>query len=133
MTEHIQQLATIAESLAKIAADLAALNTPESVPQTTETVIEDQVQEDVVPVQAKVKIPSGHNYVVVSESDYIDDLTLNGRQLLGTRATFEHLDDAREFARFATERPIYVGEVVIDESSNVAYTRLKLSYLSEVK
>lgn len=87
-----------------------------------------EIDEFVAPpkVVNELKIPDGHKFAVVLESDYDDTLTHEGRKLNNVRATFESLDDARDYAHEATERPLFVGE--IHENDGVYHTKLKLRY-----
>jgi hypothetical protein len=88
--------------------------------------------EEVAPTKKVVefKIPEDHKFVVVTEADYEDTLTANGRKLSNSRASFVTLEDARDFAHQSTERPLYVGEVSMNEEDSAYYTRLKLIYKS---
>lgn len=122
--ELIAEQSELLARLKDVLNELADLQTPSDQEQPF---VEEQEQEP-EPVANRVKIPAGHNFVVVNEGDFVDKLTASGRQLIGKRATFASLEEAQDYARFATERPIYIGEVVLDEEQDAVYTRLKLSY-----
>lgn len=127
------------ELLASMSATMTALTAtddvqeaaPEVVEQPTE-VVEVAEAFEVTPVVKPVKLPADHKFIVVREGDFVDTLTSKGRKVLNHRGTFATLDEATEFARFATERPLYIGEVSLEESApNEVYTRLKLSYAAD--
>lgn len=79
-----------------------------------------------------LEIKPEHNFVVVNESDYADDLTESGRTLLNVRDSFATLEEAREYAHLATERPLYIGEVGRSEEESAFKVRLKLRYASSL-
>lgn len=118
ITELTNIVTRLAEAVEKLAASQAA------------TVVEEINEAPAKPRTLEIK--PEHNFVVVNESDYADDLHEGGRTLLGKRDSFETLEEAQEYAHLATERPLYIGEVGRSDEESAFKVRLKLRYASSL-
>jgi hypothetical protein len=136
LVEEHADAPTLLQKILELAALLNPTETKSVEPVAEAVDILEPLEEHVVPVaelsvhSKPLKIPANHIYVAVAPSDYIDKLTPNGRRLLSIRESFNDLEMAREYGRFATERPLLVGELV--REGNDYYTHLKYVYASEV-
>lgn len=116
----IHQLLTLSNVVSQLAEQVAALKNP--------TIVE-EIQE-IPAAKRPLEIKEDHQFVVVNESDYADDLDESGRTLNSVRDSFATLEEAREYAHLATERPLYIGEV--GRSEDAYKVRLKLRYASSI-
>ena len=112
----------LASTVEKLTEQVVAIKNP--------TLIEEINEAPAKPRSLEIK--PEHNFVVVNESDYADDLTESGRTLLNARDSFATLEEAREYAHLATERPLYIGEVDRREDEATLKVRLKLRYASSL-
>ena len=122
ITELTAIVTRLASTVEKLTEQVVAIKNPTLVEEISEA-----------PAKARsLEIKPEHNFVVVNESDYADDLTESGRTLLDARDSFATLEEAREYAHLATERPLYIGEVGRSEDESTLKVRLKLRYASSL-
>ena len=122
ITELTAIVTRLASTVEKLTEQVVAIKNP--------TLVEEISEAPAKPRSLEIK--PEHNFVVVNESDYADDLTESGRTLLNARDSFATLEEAREYAHLATERPLYIGEVGRSEDEATLKVRLKLRYASSL-
>jgi len=107
---------------------------PEETEVSEETTIDSDLilDEDISSIEEQVEpIRFTGKFVAVRQSDLDSQLTEHGRKLNDVLKSFSDLDEAAEFGRYATERPLYIGELV--EQGEDKFLVLKYSFMPEVQ